>query len=293
MATAETQPWTIQRLLTWTTTFFTDKGRDSARLAAEVLLAEALGIPRIHLYTRFAEVPTEPHLAKFRDWVKRHAAGEPVAYLVGYREFYSLRFEVNSAVLIPRPETEHLVVLALDFLKTLPPEQQRVAEIGTGSGCLAVTIAKQAPECQIWASDVSPAALEVARRNSERHQVSERISFLESDLWSGFPSDQQFALIVSNPPYIGEQESGTLEENVRKYEPAAALFGGPAGHELSERLIDDAIPRLQTGGLLLLETSPFIAARLAEYCRQRPELYDVQIQKDLAKRDRVLLARRR
>ena len=150
------QPWTIKRLLDWTTEHFQSWDRESPRLCAEILLAEALGCQRIELYTQFDRVPDEQPLGRYRDWVKRHAKGEPVAYLVGHKEFYSLRFEVNSQVLIPRPETEHLVIAGIDAAKALNKSRLQILDIGTGSGCVAITLAKQIENCEVLATDISP-----------------------------------------------------------------------------------------------------------------------------------------
>ncbi len=287
------QPWTIQRLLVWTTDFFKQKGRDTPRLAAEVLLSEALGCRRIELYTRYEEVPVEPHLGRFRDWVKRHAAGEPVAYLVGQRDFYSQSFRVTSDVLIPRPETELLVVETLDALKQSNVPHPLVIDVGTGSGCIAISIATHAPQARLVAVDISPAALEIARENAATNQVSDRIKFLESDLLAAVPPDLVPEVIVSNPPYVGRSEVGTLAEDVRKYEPDLALFGGDQGDELTSRLIEQAAERLAPGGWLIFETSPMLATRCLERVQATGRFSTAVIKKDLARLDRAIVARKR
>lgn len=293
MSQTADQPWTIQRLLVWTTDFFKQKGRDAPRLAAEVLLAEALGCRRIELYTRYEEVPVEPHLSRYRDWIKRHAAGEPVAYLVGHRDFYSQGFRVNSDVLIPRPETELLVVETLDALKQLNRPQPLIVDVGTGSGCIAVAIASQAPQAKLIALDISPAALAIARENAAAYKLEERIEFLQSDLLAGLPAAAVPDVIVSNPPYIGRSEVGTLAEDVRKYEPELALFGGEQGDELTGRLIEQAAQRLAPGGWLIFETSPMLAARCLERVVATGRFDHSQIKKDLARLDRAIVARKR
>ncbi|MEZ6093754.1 MAG: peptide chain release factor N(5)-glutamine methyltransferase [Pirellulaceae bacterium] len=282
------EPWTIQRLLNWTSEFFTQRGLDAPRLAAEVLLAEALECPRIQLYARFNEIPVEPQLGKFRDWLKRHATGEPVAYLVGHREFYSLRFEVNEHVLIPRPETENLVMLAVDHLKALPEQEQRFIDIGTGSGCIAVTLLKQCSNATGIAVDVSKDAIEVATRNAKFHNVSDRLETIESNLFEQLPADLKVPVIVSNPPYIGTSEDGTVEESVRKHEPNIALFGGEVGDELTRQLIASAINHLLPDGRLLIETSPLVAQRLQEFANSLPQIKSCETRKDLSKLDRIL-----
>ncbi len=176
------EPWTIGRLLNWTTDFLREKGVESPRLDAEVLLAAARGCQRIELYTAFDEPAPDALREKFRALVKERAAGKPVAYLVGRREFFSLAFEVTPDVLIPRPETELVVVRALDLAKQIDDGPLEIADVGTGSGVLAVTLAKHLPQCRVTATDVSAAALAIAQRNAERHGVGGRIEWYEGDL---------------------------------------------------------------------------------------------------------------
>jgi release factor glutamine methyltransferase len=284
--------WTIKRLLDWTSGFFKSKGLDSARLGAEILLSEALRCQRIELYTRFAEVPDDDVLATYRDWVKRHAAGEPVAYLVGSKEFYSLKFEVDSRVLIPRPETEHVVIAAIDAVKSMDRETVAIVDVGTGSGCIAITLATQLPQARFFATDVSASAIELASSNAARHQMESRIEFVVGDLLAPVPTDFQPDLIVSNPPYIGLQEKDTVDKSVREYEPATALFGGVDGTEVIVRLIRESADRLSPNGYLIFETSPIIA----DHCRQlvagEPEFAEPKILKDLAGHQRVIMVRK-
>ena len=178
-------PWTIGRLLTWTTEFLREKGAEGPRLDAEVLLAHARGCKRIELYTAFEDVAPDELRERFRSLVKERAGGKPVAYLVGQREFFSLPFTVTPDVLIPRPETELLVVRALDLAKEMAKTADRalrIADVGTGSGVLAITLAKHLPKAHITAIDVSPSALAVALRNAKRHGVGDRIEFVEADM---------------------------------------------------------------------------------------------------------------
>lgn len=291
MSETKTEAWTTQRLLQWTTEFFKKKELDSARLAAEVLLAAALNCQRIDLYARFNEVPEEPQLGIFRDWVKRHGAGEPVAYLVGHKEFYSLRFEVNRHVLIPRPETEHVVMAALDCVKDFSGNLS-IIDVGTGSGCIAITLATQLEQARLVATDLSADALKIAARNADQHGVTERVEFIQSDLLSAFPAEQTFDLIVSNPPYVGRNEVGTLEENVLKYEPEIALYGGDEGTELIVRLIEQAAKRLNAGGYLIFEFSPMIADRCKELVDSCGQFASSEIQKDYSQHQRLIVARK-
>jgi release factor glutamine methyltransferase len=292
MSQTSDQPWTIQRLLVWTTDFFKQKGRDAPRLAAEVLLSEALGCRRIELYTRYEEVPGESQLSRYRDWVRRHAAGEPVAYLVGHRDFYSQGLRVTPDVLIPRPETELLVVETLDALKQLNRPHPLIVDVGTGSGCIAIAIASQAAQARLLAIDISPAALAIARENAATHKLDERIEFLQSDLLAELPSTATPDVIVSNPPYVGRNEVGMLAEDVRKYEPDLALFGGEQGDELTGRLIEQAAQRLAPGGWLIFETSPMLAERCLARVQATGAFANSQIKKDLSRLDRAIVARK-
>lgn len=252
--------WTIGRLLNWTTDFLKGKGVESPRLEAEVLLAYARGSQRIQLYTAFEEPASDALREKFRALVKERAAGKPVAYLVGEKEFYSLPFHVTSDVLIPRPETEELVVRALDLAKETGKPSLEIADVGTGSGILAVCLAKHLPQAALTAIEVSPKALEIASRNATRHAVEDRIDFVESDLFSKLDSSSKFDLIVSNPPYVMSAELAGLDVSVRDYEPRLALDGGEQGTDVITRLIEQATERLNPGGWLLMEIGPSTAA---------------------------------
>jgi release factor glutamine methyltransferase len=285
------EPWTIGRLLNWTTDFLRQKGADSPRLDAEVLLAFARQCKRIELYTAFEEVAPDDLREKFRALVKERAAGKPVAYLVGQREFFSLPLEVTPDVLIPRPETELLVVRALDLLKQ-NPALTAVADVGTGSGAVAVALAKHAKTATVAAIDVSPAALEVARRNAQRHGVDGRVEFFEGDLLTAIPSERQFDLIVSNPPYVTSGEMAALPADVRQYEPTLALDGGPQGTTVIERLLPQAVERLRPGGWLLVEIGPSIAARVEGLLDSTPGLVRSPTLKDSNHLPRVVQARR-
>lgn len=285
-------PWTLKRLLEWTTDYFTDSESDSARLDAEVLLAAALKCQRIELYTRFAEVPPDEPLKLFREWVKRRAAGEPVAYIVGYREFYSLRFKVTPAVLVPRPETEHVIVEALEACKSFD-KPVRIIDVGTGSGCIAVTLAKQLEsDYAIAATDISLEALAVARENAATHGVDARIRFYEGDLLDALPAGSKpVHLIVSNPPYIGRNEAETVEQQVKDFEPDAALFAGETGTEIIARLIPQAAAMLLPGGRLIFEASPAVMDRCVELVQQSP-LEFVEVIDDFAGLKRLVVAKK-
>ncbi len=257
MSAAE-EAWSIGRLLQWTTDYLRRHRADSPRLDAEVLLAESIGCKRIELYTRFEEIPGEAVRQRFRELVRQRAQGRPVAYLIGRREFFSLDFAVTDAVLIPRPETEFVVVALRDLAKADARPSPLVADVGTGSGVLAVCAARYLPGCRVAACDTSREALSVAAENARRHGVADRIRFYESDLLSGVPADEPFDFVVSNPPYVSEAEYERLPDEVRRHEPRAALLAGPRGVEVIERLAAEAIGRLRPGGWLLTEISPMI-----------------------------------
>ncbi|NBP52270.1 MAG: peptide chain release factor N(5)-glutamine methyltransferase, partial [Actinobacteria bacterium] len=190
MAEQSPEAWTVGRLLAWTTQWLGGRGSESPRLDAEVLLAHVRGCSRILLYTAFDQVVGDAERARFRELVKRRGDGEPVAYLTGTREFFSLPFAVSKAVLVPRPETEQLVVRSIDLFRDAA--SPRIADVGTGSGAIAVTLAKHLPNASITAIDVSPEALAVARANAEAHGVADRIEFVESDLFSSVDGPASF-----------------------------------------------------------------------------------------------------
>ncbi|MEW4562215.1 peptide chain release factor N(5)-glutamine methyltransferase [Bremerella sp. JC770] len=291
MSTAE--PWTIGRLLNWTTEYLESKGSEEARLEAQLLLGHALGCPKIQLYARFEEVVDEEKRAKFRELVKQRAAGKPVAYVLGTSEFYSMEFVVTPDVLIPRPETEHLVIETLDVLKGRSSEGSlSVLDIGTGSGIIAVTVAKQAPKASVLASDISEKALAVAKQNAEKHGVSERVEFVAGDLFSAVPDGSQFDVIVSNPPYIAQSERPMMDAHVIEHEPHVALFADDEGTAVLRRILDEATNYLKPGGWLLLEFSPMIAKRIAKLAKETGYYEQISIGKDLAKHDRFLIAKK-
>ncbi len=284
----QTEAWTIGKLLTWTTEYLSQHGSDSPRLDAEVLLAHVRSCQRIALYTSFDELAEQDVRDAFRDLVKQRAAGMPVAYLVGEKEFYSLPFKVTRDVLIPRPETEFLVVTLLDLAKQHSGLLE-IVDVGTGSGVLAVCIAKHLATARVIATDTSAAALEVARGNAARHGVADRIEFLEGNLIE--PVDAPVDVVVSNPPYVSRQEYQQLDPSVRQYEPESALVGGDRGDELIVQLIQQSKSKLKPGGWLMVELSPMLATRVIDHFGSAG-LVDVQVVKDLAGLERVVMGRR-
>ena len=295
MTDVEADPWTVLRLLDWTTDFFKSRGSHSPRLDAEVLLAHARGCERIELYTAFDQIPSEEERTAFREMVRRRGDGAPVAYLVGYREFYSLRFRVTEDVLIPRPETEHLVIEAIEFTKSRPDQNTplQVADVGTGSGAIAVALAVQQPNVHVVAVDTSEAALNIAIKNIAQHQVEDRVTTVCSDLLTNVTTPETFDLICSNPPYVSEAEYQSLSAEVRRFEPQAALLADNEGTEVIERLIEQSPSRLRSGGRLLIELSPMIAERCLDLVATCTHWTNAQLKKDLSGHARLLMADRK
>ncbi len=251
-STASDLVWTLGSLLDWTAKHLAEKKIDTARLDAEVLLAHAVGCKRIDLYgSRYAEPASAEVKQKYREMIRARLEGCPVAYLVGRKEFYGLELKVSPAVLIPRPDSEHVVMECLTLAKGM--EKPRIVDLGTGSGNLAIAIAKQHPSAELTAIDKSAEALTVAQENAAKHGVAERIRFLEGDLFSPLTASDQFHFIVSNPPYIAEEDLPNLPVGVRQFEPVQALSGGPGGFVVFDRLIAESRGRLLAGGCLIVE----------------------------------------
>lgn len=280
------EEWTVKRILDWTTEHLKKHGSESARLDAEILLAHTRGCKRIDLYTRYDEPLSERQRAQMRDLVKRRANAEPVAYLVGYKEFYSLSFKVTRDVLIPRPETETLVLEAIELAKSSPADRLSLLDLCTGSGCIAVAAAKGSTKLAVSATDRSEAALAVARENAERIGVT--VQFRQGDLFDAVPADAKFDVILSNPPYVSEREYESLPPDIRRHEPAVALLAGPDGLDVLRRIADEAPKRLHAGGQLLVELDPQQAETVAGLLR--PNFTDVRFVKDLAGNVRVVHA---
>jgi len=268
MESPDTGPgtWTVARLLAWTRDYLERSGIESPRLCAELLLAHAMKCERIRLYTRHDRVPGEDVLQTFRESVKQAAAGRPIAYLTGAKEFFSLTFEVTPDVLIPRPETEVLVERTIELVRNSAGALCSLLDLGTGSGCVIVSLAKHLPDTQLFASDISEPALQVARRNAERHGVSEHIEFRVGDLFdawaqhateSGEPAaaPPRFDVVVCNPPYVAEADAASLPIDVREHEPRVALLAGPDGLSVLRRVIAEAPGWLNRGGHVLLEVA--------------------------------------
>lgn len=243
--------WTVGELLDWTAKHLAQQGAESPRLDAEVLLAHALECRRIELYTRHGEVAAADVRKRFRELINQRTEGCPVAYLVGRKEFFSLPLEVSRAVLIPRPESEFVVMECLRLAKDLT--EPTILDIGVGSGNLSVAIAHQHKTARITAVDISPEALAVATGNAGKHGVAERIAFLEGDLFAPLAPGAKFDFVVSNPPYIPTADIAGLARGVKDYEPHRALDGGPDGFAVFDRLIHGVRDVLKPGGCLIVE----------------------------------------
>ncbi|MCF8061245.1 MAG: peptide chain release factor N(5)-glutamine methyltransferase [Deltaproteobacteria bacterium] len=253
--------WTIKALIDVTTDYFREKGIDSPRLDAELLLSHLLQCRRLDLYLRFDQPLSRDELTGYRSLVRRRAGREPLQYICGRQEFWSLDFEVGPGVLIPRQETELLVEKALDLHREGALSgggRPRVLDLGTGSGILAVCMAREIETARVWASDLSGEALDRARRNARSHGLDARIAWVQGDLFSPFrpAGGKRFDLILANPPYVPEEELEGLAPEVRDHEPTQALNGGPGGMDVVRRILRESPAFLSTGGWLLMELDP-------------------------------------
>ena len=286
--------WTIQRLLNWITEYLTAKGVDSPRLSAELLLCAVLKLERIELYTQFDRVVGKAQLAVLHGLVKRAGAHEPVAYLVGRCEFYSLSLAITPDCLIPRPETEELVERAILFLRDRGGPQA-VLDLGTGSGCIAAAIAKNVPEAQVTATDVCEAALSVAAGNVEALGLGQRVRLVAGDLFDpvikGLDAPA-FDLIVSNPPYVSEDEYQKLAANVKDYEPRGALLAGADGLDVVRRIAAQVGEFLKPDGALMLEIGYTQGTAVRELLEETQLFGDIRIENDRAGHARMAIAMR-
>lgn len=292
MTTQTSDPnWTLLRLINWTREYFERRGVDQPRLTAEVLLAHVVGCKRLELYTRF-DCPASPEqLAAFKALIQRVVEGEPLAYLVGHREFYSLDLLVTPDVLVPRPETELLAERAIEHLKSLGREC-RYWDACTGSGAVAAAVGKHAPQAAVLATDISEAALAVARQNFDRHGLGERAVTAVADLLD-LPAEHKhlapFDAVTVNPPYVSDADMEALPATVR-HEPPLALRGGPDGLDAIRRILQQAPAVLTPGGLLAVEIGYDQADRVWELITAAKDYERPAFAKDLAGIQRVLLA---
>lgn len=290
-----TQAWTTLSVMTWTTKKFQEAKIDGARLEAELLLAHALSCKRIELYTQFDRPMSEAELATYRGLIRRRLAGEPLAYLLGEHEFWSLPLFVDPSVLIPRSDTETLIEVVLKRVGR--PETGRLLDLCTGSGAIAIALLHELPAWTGVATDLSAAAAAIARKNAERNKVAERLEVREGDLWaavdeaSGAPNAEgaRFDLIVSNPPYVVASIIDSLSAEVRR-EPRMALDGGASGLDFYDRIVAAALAHLAPGGWLVLEHGYDQAEPVAERLTQAGFL-DVELTHDLGKNPRITSGR--
>ena len=285
--------WTLGKLLNWTTDFLHEHHIDDARLATEVLLAHAADCRRIDLYARFDSTLPRERLDRFRASVRRAAASEPIAYLVGSKEFFSLDLKVTRDVLIPRPETETLVECVIDHCARRGEEGARLLDFGTGSGCIAVAVLKQLTAASAVATDVSPEALAVARENAERHGVADRLELVEAD-GLALPIEARpevgFDVLMSNPPYVAEADFAALEPSVRDHEPRAALSDGGDGLSFFRTIARDGPPLLRAGAVVVVEVADGQAQAVTETFAASGTLQHRDTWKDrVTGRERVLV----
>jgi release factor glutamine methyltransferase len=307
------QNWTIQKLLNWTTDHFTEKGIDSPRLSAELLLSHVVGLKRIELYTQFDKLVAREDLERLHDLVKQAGQYEPIAYLTGKTEFYSLQLDVTPDCMIPRPETELLVERAIEFLRTRPVRnfvtdkmtrkenssnggrtgKQFVCDLCTGCGCIAIAIAKNFPNADIIATDISDAVLNIAAQNIEKHQLKERIKLLCGDLFDPIMPQldvNKFDLIVCNPPYTTAAEFESLDKNVKAYEPRIALYAGEDGLDIYRRIVENVDQFLMPDAALMLEIGYAQGQAVRELLQQTESFNNITIEKDFHNNNRIVTA---
>jgi len=277
--------WRIKDLLEWTTRYFFDRGMQESRLEAEILLAHVLKKNRVYLYANYEEPINQTERETYRGYIKRRLGGEPLAYIVGHKEFMSLDFRVSADVLIPRPDTEVLVETAVRLAQV--QDIKRICDVGTGSGAIAVSLAVYLPLAEIYAIDLSPAALNIARENARIHNAA--VHFLEGDLLEPIDKMEKFDMITANLPYITSAQIEELDAGVKDWEPRMALLAPGDGLDIYRRLLPQAYQILNPGGYVLWEIDPRQAE--AAKCMMK-DFEEVEIIKDEAGRDRLIKARR-
>jgi release factor glutamine methyltransferase len=281
-------PWTIKKILIWTDTYFKSSGIDSPRLAAEILLSHCLDIRRLDLYLQHDRPLNPDELASFRGLIKRRIEREPVAYITGSRGFWESDFKVAPGVLIPRPDTEVLVEVALKVLGQEGDRPRRVLELGVGSGAVIVSLARCHPEWQCFACDLSLTALGVAASNAVMEPQCSNLSFVAGSWFSSFRPRAQFDLVVSNPPYIPSRDIETLQPEINRYEPLLALDGGPDGLDCIRIIMAEACGYLAPGGTLLLETGSDQREGVDQIFKNCPGFASIEFFNDYAGLHRVV-----
>lgn len=285
------QTWTIGKLITWAAEYLAGHGVSAPRLSGELLLAHSLGLTRIDLYLRFEQPLTSEELAGFKALILRRRSGEPVAYILGRREFYGLEFKVGPGVLVPRPETEHLVEEALKHLRAEP--EPRLLDLCTGSGAVALAVLANLPEATAVGVDISPEALDYAQANAAALGLNSRVTWLAGDLWDAVaPAGGFFPVITANPPYVTEAEWPGLMPEVGRFEPRLALVGGADGLEVVRAIIAGSGAFLRPLGWLLIELGAGQAEAAMALARRAGIFGQVEMVKDLAGIERVLACQR-
>jgi release factor glutamine methyltransferase len=276
----------LKQSLTQAAVRLTAENVPSPRMNAELLLMFTLGCDRAYLFAHPERELSGEEISRYEAALAERARGVPAQYITGHQEFWGMDLIVGPAVLIPRPETEHVIETVLE-LASDREKKFRIVDVGTGSGAIAIALAKELPRAEILAVDISPAALEIARANAARHQLGIRIQFQETDLLLGL--DPPFDFVVSNPPYVGEAEADQVQLEVRKYEPRNAVFAGPTGLEVISRLVGQADRMLGSGGWLVMEISGTIAEETKHLLQSWA---DVSVRLDLQSIPRVVIARK-
>ncbi len=289
--------WIIKDLLKVSSDYLKEKQIDSPRLTAEVLLTHQLKTNRVNLYLNLEQPLTESEVSGYRELIRRRIQREPLQYITGIQEFWSLDFMVDPRVLVPRPETELLVEQAIALSKTTSEHNThpiKILDIGTGSGALAVTLANEIENAKIWATDISSEAIDLARLNAEKHGVSDRIEFRKGDLWQAL-KDQNltFEIIVSNPPYVSFDEYDGLQPEVRDYEPRLALDGREKGMYYIQKIIDDCQTFLTPGGWVLIEMAPMQIGTALKRIEALESFHEIIRMKDYSHQYRIVGARKR
>jgi release factor glutamine methyltransferase len=288
-STPAAEVWTVQRILLWTTSFLRQRGVESARLEAELLLSHARKCPRIRLYMDLETQVTDDERARMREMVQRRAKREPLAYIVGNKEFYGRNFVVGAGVLIPRPETETLVDVCLEHLPR--DVSSEVIEVGFGAGCVAITIALQRELCRVKATDLSSAAMRIATQNCERYGLADRVTLLQDDALEPFLKDAEtlYDGLVSNPPYVCDGEWAELQPEVGLHEPREALLAGEDGLNVVRKIATGAARILKTGAFIALELDPAQCETVAELLTNSG-FRNARIRRDLSGLNRIVEA---
>ena len=285
--------WIIKDLLEVTTSYLREKQIENPRLCAETILAHQLNSSRINLYLTFDQPLNERDISSYRSMIKRRINREPVQYITGVQEFWSLEFIVGPQVVIPRPETEVLVDQVLSIWGDEKEHVPTILDLGTGSGAIAVSLARELKGATIWASDISDEALKLARINSEKHGVDTQIQLIQGDLFHPLDGkSHRFDIIVSNPPYVASEDYHLLPPEVRNYEPRLALDGHEKGIFFIERIIMEGPGYLKSGGWLLIEMDPRQTLKALNMIEQSGYYGEKRCVKDYSQNDRVVIARR-